>query len=139
MAAVGNLILLQDGTKWHAAFQNKTLSLLRQEIKMNADGSKLDGFAIAPPMQYRGADEVVADAGAGGDFEVDLTGVKVAQMRGHVAIMHEQMAFMFCQSFWFDKGDAWSRVANAVKENQRREDVLILSRGVIHRWGHAAV
>lgn len=106
---------------------------------MNADGSKLDGFAIAPPMQYRGADEVVADTRAGGDFEVDATAVKVTQMRCHVAIMNEQVPFLLRQFYRFDKGDAGACVANAIKENQWREDVFILSRGVIHRWGHAAV
>lgn len=138
VAAMRDLILLQDGTKGHPSFQHEVLCGLGQEIEMDADGTKFDGLAIAATMQHGGADEVVADARTGCDFEVDVTAVKITQMRCHVAIMHQQVSLLIREFGGLDKGDAWSSVTDPIKENQRSQNVFILTWSVIHRGGHAS-
>ena len=126
VAAVRDFVALEDGSKGHAAFEDELLRLLGQEIKMDADGSELDGLPIAAAMQYGGADEVVPDARTGGHIEVDVTTVEVAQVRGHITIMGQQVALVIGELLRLDKGHTRARAADAIEEDQWREDVFIL-------------
>ena len=93
MAGMGHGVLFQDGAKGHAAFEDELLRLFGQEIEVNADGTEFHRHAVAAAVQHGSADEVVADASAGGDIEIDLATVELAQTRSHVLVMHQQAAF----------------------------------------------
>ncbi len=136
MTAVRHLVLLQNGTEWNTSLKHEMLRFFRQKVEMNADGSKLDGFAIAAPVQHACTDEVVANPGTGGHVEINLTTMEVPQVRCHVAIMNQQMPLLLSHGFRLDKGHARTRAADAIKENERSQNVLVLPGCLIHRLGH---
>jgi hypothetical protein len=133
VAAVRDFVALEDGSKGDATFENKLLRLFWQEIEMDADGSKLDGLSIAAAMQHGGADEVVPDACTSGHIKVDVTTVEVTEVRCHIPIMGQQVPLVIGEFLCLDKGHARTRAADAIKENERSQNVLVLPGCLIHR------
>ncbi len=108
------------------AIAKKSNATLTFVSVLDADGTKLHRLSIAPAVQHAGTHEVVPDAGAGSHIEIDLARVILAQAGRHVLVMHQQAAFLLGERLRLHKGHPRSCAADTVKENQGREDVLIL-------------
>jgi hypothetical protein len=98
---------------------------------MDADGTKLNGLTILASMKHRRTHEVVPDPCPSSHVEIDFTGVEITEPRGHILVMHQQRALLLRQGLRLHKGDSRAHTADAVKEDQRSQDILILPRRFI--------
>lgn len=125
MTGMRNLETFKNGAKRHKALKHEFLSLLWQNIEMDTYGSEFDRHPVAPSVQYRGTNQIIANPRSSRDIKIDLAAMKLTQSRSHVLFMDQKPPLLISESSRFNERHSRANAADAVKKNERCQDVLV--------------